>query len=84
MASLESGRESEAKVLGPIQPPDKVCVSRLVSGLSGSGWAGAAIAARYALADRQGALEQNTGLQFGRYSLEILAPAPKQVVSTDI
>lgn len=35
-----------------------------------------------ALADSQRAVEQNTGLQFRRYSLEI--PSLNQVVSTDI
>lgn len=37
MASLEAEREIEAKLLGPIHPPDNV------SGLSGSGCAGAII-----------------------------------------
>lgn len=45
MASLEAGRESKAKLLGPIHPPDKVCMSRLVSGVSSSGCAGAVVAA---------------------------------------
>jgi len=44
MAFLEAARESEAKLLGLIHPPDKVCVSRLVSGPSSSGCAGAAVA----------------------------------------
>lgn len=37
MASLAGGMESKAKLLGPIHPPDEVCVSRPVSGVSGSG-----------------------------------------------
>lgn len=74
MVSLEAGRESMAKLLGLIHPPDKVCASRP----SGSGCAGLLCGSF----GRQSAVEKNTGLQFRRYSLEI--PALNQVLSTDI
>lgn len=80
MASGEAGRESKAKLLGPIHCADKACVSRPVSS---SGPAGAAVHV-VALADRQHATEQNTGLWFGGCSLGIPASAPNQVVPTDI